>query len=180
MHVFYVACETCHVRPAEGEGPLEFRWYDKETGEVAANPIELVEIEDSYRTQQDFERKYITYGNYGMKIAPGRVEQGKFDFLTGNEMLTFVGNYLVEQATLPPEQQSQVKKVIHRHVNKDPISCEQCHSEQSPYIPFAELGYPPRRVHELTTTAVVGLINKYEEFWLPKFLTPGVGGEGSR
>ena len=43
-------------------------------------------------------------------------------------------------------------------------------------FPIAMLGYPPRRVEELTTTAVVGMIDKYEEFWMPHLLKPGVGG----
>jgi hypothetical protein len=180
MHVFYVACETCHVRPGDDESLLVFRWYDKVTGETAPNPVELVQIENAYRTEADFQRQYITYGNYGAKIAPGRVTQGEFSFLIGREMTEFVDNYLAQQTTLPPAQQSQIKKVIHRHVNKDPIVCEKCHTTEVPYLPFAALGYPPRRVEELTTTAVVGMINKYEEFWIPSLLQPGVGQEGSQ
>ena len=45
----------------------------------------------------------------------------------------------------------------------------------NPYLPYAQLGFPPRRVEELTSTAVVGMITKYKKFWIPSFLKPGVG-----
>jgi hypothetical protein len=70
-------------------------------------------------------------------------------------------------------KKSKAKKIIHKNVNTKPRECDGCHNNEKQYIPFAELGYPPRRVEELTETAVVGMINKYKEFWIPNILTPG-------
>jgi len=177
MHVFYMACETCHVLSENPNEPWDFRWYDKNTGEPTANPTKLVEIENSYLRPEDFERKYLTYGDYGAKIAPGRAENGEFDFLIGTDMLAVVEKYLRERSTLAPEQESQVKRVIHRRVAQKAVECHECHDAETQYIPLAELGYPPRRVDELTTTAAVGMIGKYEEFWIPSMLSPGLGGK---
>ena len=33
MHTFYLACETCHIRPQAGEA-FQFQWLDNTTGEV--------------------------------------------------------------------------------------------------------------------------------------------------
>ncbi len=172
MHAFYLGCETCHIQPGKDAPAWEFRWYDKATGKVAENPVALVEIEDSYKTAESM-RKYPVYGNYGAKIAPGRIEDGEFRFLHNEDDMAFVARYIAEQDHLGPEQKSQMKRVIHDAVNKKPLQCDGCHQQKAPYIPFGELGYPPRRVSELTDTSVVGMIRKYKEFYIPNFLTPG-------
>jgi nitrate/TMAO reductase-like tetraheme cytochrome c subunit len=171
MHAFYTACETCHIRPEGDQPKWTFRWYDKETGKVTVNPKALVEIEHEYSHFNP--SNYPTYGNYGAKIAPGKLSNGAFTFLKNENDVAFVERYLKEDIKLSEQQKSQIKRVIHKEINKKPIECNSCHQEQSPYIPFAELGYPPRRTAELTNTSVVGMIDKYKEFYIPSFLTTG-------
>lgn len=173
MHAFYIACETCHMLPKEGSNmKWVFRWYDKRTGEAISNPPGLTSLDKSM------------YGNYGAKIAPGRIEpDGSFKFLNGPKERSFVEKYLKEKDRLGSTQQSKMKKVIHRKVNEKPLLCDGCHTpEDNMYLPFAELGYPRRRMQDLTGTEVVGMVEKYQEFYMPKFLLPGEGWhkEGSR
>ena len=171
MHAFYTACETCHIRPEDKNEKIEFRWYDKDTGKRTENPVALVEIEKAYAHIDG--AFYPTYGNYGAKIAPGVIEGGGFRFLHSNNDKAFVERYLAEEKLLSQKQKSQMKKLMHSGINEEPIECDQCHQEKNSYIPFAELGYPPRRVDELINTSVVGMIDKYKEFYIPNFLTPG-------
>lgn len=171
MHAFYTACETCHIRPENKNEKIEFRWYDKNTGKRTENPVALVEIEKAYAHIDG--ASYPTYGNYGAKIAPGVIEGGGFRFLHSNNDKAFVERYLAEEKLLSQKQKSQMKKLMHSGINEEPIECDQCHQEKNSYIPFAELGYPPRRVDELINTSVVGMIDKYKEFYIPNFLTPG-------
>jgi hypothetical protein len=174
MHSFYLGCETCHVHKNENdEPPFEFRWYSKATGELVENPEKLVKNENLYAKPEDFEKKYVVYGDYGAKISPGEFREGKFEFLKRGNMLDYVEEYLKNEKQFSTSQKSKAKKLIHKNVNKKPRECEGCHNNEKQYIPFAELGYPPRRVEELTETAVVGMINKYKEFWIPSILTPG-------
>lgn len=168
MHAFYTACESCHIRPDKGEAAWVFRWYNKKTGERETNPPVLVEIEKKYANPEDV--SYPTYGNYGVKIAPGMIENDAFSFLKSEKYKAFVERYVEEEEHLTQQQQSQMKKIIHKGINEKPIECNQCHQGKNPYIPFAELGYPPRRVEELTNTSVVGMIDKYKEFYIPNFL----------
>jgi len=170
MHTFYIGCETCHLYPPEGEPALEFRWYDKLSGVVVPNPVDLVEIENTFRSMDDFEKKYVSYGNYGAKISPGKAEEGEFEFLKRGNMMAYVTGFIEHLTELNESQQSQVKNIIHRDVNEEHLQCEACHNNTEPYLPLAELGYPPRRVEELTNTAVVGMIKKYEEFWIPNLI----------
>ena len=173
MHTFYLACETCHMPPPEGEPPWEFRWYDKKTGKAMDNPRALSQFEDFYRDENP-KRIYPVYGNYGAKIAPGTITGGSFAFLHDDEDMTFVENYRAKQALLGHEQKSQMERVIHRGINKEPVACKDCHNQTKSYLAFHELGYPLARSAELTDTSVVGMIQKYKEFYFPSLLAPGV------
>jgi nitrate/TMAO reductase-like tetraheme cytochrome c subunit len=172
MHAFYLACETCHVPAIKSKGAWQFRWYDKDNGRIVPNPRALHDIEDSFRTAEHT-HIYPTYGNYGAKIAPGEDRDGNYRFLFGEKEIAFAERFINEQDRLGPEQKSQMKQVIHRRVGKEPMECKSCHNEIEQYLPLAELGYPPRRVAELTASSVVGMIQKYKEFYIPNFLTPG-------
>lgn len=175
MHAFYLACETCHIQPKKGEPEWQFKWLDKKTGQVVTNPQKLVNIDIPHQQDNGEKDKYITYGNYGAKIAPGYLENGQFRFISTEKEMQSVLNYIKKQDMLGTAQQSQMKKVIHRKVDKKPVQCTACHKEKGTYVPFAELGYPPRRLEELTSTSVVGMIQKYKKFWIPSFLSPGKG-----
>ncbi|MDH5394197.1 MAG: hypothetical protein OEY11_13505 [Gammaproteobacteria bacterium] len=172
MHTFYLACETCHSLPEKDSQAWSFRWYDKETGEIANNPKDLIKIEDLYASKET-KRQYPVYGNYGAKIAPGYEQSGEIKFLHGNNEMAFTERYKTEQELLTPEKKSQMKRIIHRKVSKKPVQCKQCHQEKKPYVPFAELGYPPTRIRELTTVGAVGMIEKYKTFYMPALLKPG-------
>jgi hypothetical protein len=169
MHAFYLACETCHIRGKPEQGPWTFRWYDKKDGHIVENPPGLVATEKE------------KFGNYGTKVAPGTLSaDGSFRFINGEKERAFVVNYMKNKDEISSTEQSKMKKVIHRMVNEKPLLCDGCHTDKSPYLPFVELGYPPRRIAELKSTAVVGLINKYREFYIPKFLLPGQGWDEKR
>jgi hypothetical protein len=165
MHAFYLACETCHIKQKPDSEAWVFRWYDKANGRVIANPPGLIAPGKE------------KYGNYGAKIAPGIAgPDGGFRFLNDERERVFVADYLKNKDGLSSTDQSKIKKVIHRMVEPKPTLCEACHtSQQTPYLPFAELGYPPRRIQELTNTEVVGMVQKYREFYIPNFLSPGIG-----
>ncbi|MDJ0806249.1 MAG: hypothetical protein QNJ78_05380 [Gammaproteobacteria bacterium] len=169
MHAFYTACQTCHIRSADQAAPLTFRWLDKVSGEQAVNPRALVDIEDSYAHGD--ETYFPTYGDYGAKIAPGEVSDNTFTFIKGiqDEVLE---NFLEKQHKLTTKQKSQMNEVIHKRISKEPIACDECHNQTDPHISFRELGYPPRRVEELTASSVVGMIEKYKEFFIPDFISP--------
>jgi hypothetical protein len=173
MHSYFLACETCHIAPEGGAPGWQFRWYDKDDGEVVSNPRALLETGGGGFTAE-LRRKFPTYGNYGAKIAPGTEKHGRFEFLHGGPReRAFAERYLKERDRLRPEQKSQMQRVIHRRLSEDPMQCSDCHQEEDPYVPFAELGYPPGRIDELTRTAVVGMIDKYFEFFIPELVGPG-------
>lgn len=176
MHAFYLACETCHVRPVNDEPAWIFRWYDKSTGKIIANPAAVNTVDET------------RYGNYSAKVAPGKIDSdGIYKFLNGPNELAFVEKYQREEKRLNDTQKSKMKKIIHRKVNEKPLLCDGCHTaEKTPYLPFTSLGYPNRRLSELTSNEVVGMIKKYQTFYIPNILhgggveRPEAGPEGER
>ena len=171
MHAFYTACQTCHMRAETEMQKLAFRWSEKQTGQQTVNPAALVEIEDMHATGENY---YPTYGDYGAKIAPGKVVENTFLFLKESDerAKAVMDRYIAEEKTLTTQQKSQMNEFLHRRITKEPVACNECHNRKDPYIPFAELGYPPRRMQELTDSSVVGMIDKYKEFFIPDFISP--------
>jgi hypothetical protein len=172
MHTFYLACETCHAQPGPGAPPWAFHWHDKKTGKTIANPRGILRIEDAYRERKQA-REYPVYGDYGAKIAPAREQAGEFRLLQGPKDMELAERYLAERERLSPEQKKERLDVAHQPVSKEAVRCHSCHREDRAYISFAELGYPPTRLRELTNNPVVGMIDKYEHFYIPSFLAPG-------
>lgn len=171
MHTFYLACETCHATPDDGAPEWAFSWYDKDTGQVTGNPLALLEIAKPNKTKAEIAK--FSYGNYGAKVAPGVDNSGKMTLLHGDKEMAFVERYIAEQDQLRPGQKSQMKRVIHRRVHKEPMQCKQCHQKEEPYIPFAKLGYSPSRIEQLTNVEVISMIDKFKKFYIPTLLKPG-------
>ena len=171
MHSFYLACETCHSIPEDGEPPWEFSWYNKSTGKPSENPTVMSDIEDSYKSSKE-KNGYPVYGDYGAKIAPVINVFGKLALLHDEEDMAMVERYIVERDNLDPEQKTLRTNIIHRKKSVRTVECRSCHQEQAPYIPFSKLGYPPTRLRELFNNPVVGMLQKYKEFYIPSSLSP--------
>lgn len=171
MHAFYLACETCHSSPGEGAPPWTFRWHDKKTGKVVPNPRAIVNIEDAYRDRGSA-REFPVYGDYGAKITPTSKEAGEQALLHGAKDMQQVERYLVERDRVSAGEKKERLDLFHKKVGKEAVGCQNCHRQDRPYIPFAELGYPPTRLRELADNPVIGMLQKYDQFYLPNYLLP--------
>lgn len=178
MHGFFLACETCHVVRRYGAAPWEFRWYDKNTGELTENPGALLEIEDVPAVR--FTRaRYPTYGEYGAKILPRGDADDLFNELYDAGEIELMSRLVANQDRLGDEQKSQLHRLLHRQLTETPAQCSECHREVEPYLPLADLGYPPRRIDDIIHTPVVGMIDSYSQFHLPSLLDPSGRGPGA-
>lgn len=154
MHSDFFACETCHVRLTD----KRFIWYAKESGqEVKDVNIQL----------------YLS--NSKQKLLPVKNEDGKFERLDSDAKREFVNEFRKILGTLSPDRKSQGLKIIHKYVDKQPVKCDECHAKSlnESYLPLIEMGYKKERVNQILSNEVVGMVNKYKEFYIPKFLTPG-------
>ena len=49
--------------------------------------------------------------------------------------------------------------------------CSRCHtSEEKSYLPFKQLGFSERRISDITNLNIIGLVEKYKTFYMPKLL----------
>jgi len=163
MHNFYLSCEVCHV-PQQHEGEqlfTNFQWFEKLSGTLAAEPM----------------GRYDMLGeraNY--RIAPFvRRADGRLERFDGPALAALSREYRNLEPTLSRGQKVDYMQRIHAGLTPEPISCRDCHTQEISYLPFRELGYSERRITELVGTAVIGLIEKYDEeevFYLPQLFSP--------
>jgi hypothetical protein len=172
MHAFFLSCQVCHADREEGGSPPGFRWYDKETGEQTGSPAALARV-DQVRRRGLTGAKYPTFGDYGAKIGPEKRTHLQDDRTRDFALAT---QFQAQQASLSAQQKSQITRGLHRSVAKRSVQCDGCHRPVDAYLPLAELGYPPRRIDDLTHDAVVGIVGKYRRFYLPGVLTGGPDG----
>ena len=57
-------------------------------------------------------------------------------------------------------------------MSESPVACKACHRSDEPYLPLADLGYPPTRLGELINSPIVAMLRKYHEFHMPDFKKP--------
>ena len=161
MHASFIACPTCHVRLKKSDKENVFKWYDKKTGEIIANPV----------------REGVPPGTYKAKIIPFERVIGKLHRIDSQERIDFAREYREAENTLSDLQKEKAKKIIHDFVDKKPYICEDCHKSETPLLPFRKLGYSKRRINTFQGTEVVGMIKNYTQFYMPRMLHPGFTNE---
>lgn len=152
MHTFFLACETCHLRPAEGETFL-FQWFDDKTGAL-------------------LEKISGTDGNYDAKIV-AVMDNKRLDAFP-KEALAL--EYMQKQDTYSEDEKKKMQEELMAHITKEPITCEECHQEKG-YLDYAALGYDPLRSAQLSSNEIVKASKEYGDFHLPTMFDPGVVGK---
>lgn len=161
MHAFFLSCQTCHVTGDPAKNIVEYRWYDRRTGEIVESPVEKQKP-----------------GTYTSKIIPYENVNGRIEPIDNEERRNFVMEYKEREKSLTEAQKTRAKKMIHQIVGKQPHICGDCHQQEKPLLDLKALGYPEERVTSILSTEVVGLINNYTKFYIPRMLHPGESGNG--
>lgn len=166
MHASFIGCQTCHVKIDKSTS--NYKWYDRATGEIVESPVSE-KINPLNYAHRETERP----GTYASKIIPFERVNGKQQRLDTQERIDFAVEFRKTEKTLSEVQKSKALKIIHKIVDKEPYSCEDCHQKEAPLVPFRELGYPSHRIDDIVSTEVVGMIKKYTQFYMPRMLHPG-------
>jgi cytochrome b subunit of formate dehydrogenase len=151
MHSSYMSCEVCHSRPAQGQPAGVFQWAVKMDGHITREPV------GSYGLQKKVDYKIIYLG-----------KEGRSDSL---EMNAMVDKYRKIEKDMGRAQKVEAIKAMHQSASREAVKCRDCHTQQKPYLPFDELGYSAARIKELQGNAVIGMIEKYEKFYLPQLFS---------
>ena len=161
MHAFFISCQTCHVQLEGDKKTGVFKWYDRGTGEIIPSPV-LTGSPGAYRA----------------KIIPFENVNGKPMRIDSKERIAFAKENRERESELTEPQKSKAKKIIHNIVSEKPHICADCHQKDNPLLPLASLGYSQDRIDLILSTEVVGMIDKYTNFYMPRMLHPGSPGNG--
>ena len=163
MHAFFISCQTCHISEDVEKNIVEYKWYDRRTGELVSSPV----------TEKD-------PGSYAAKILPMESIEGGIQRIDSQARIDFAAEYRDREKSLTEAQRSKAKKLIHKVVGKQPHICEDCHQKEKPLLALEQLGYPSERIDSILSTEVVGMIKNYTKFYMPRMLQPGEKGSGEQ
>ncbi len=151
MHTFYLACETCHIRPREGES-FAFQWFDDKTGRA------VTELKGAQ-------------GSYGAKIVP--LQGGRRLDIFPKEELAL--EFMNKRDTYTEDERKKIQEELMRHISKEAMTCKECHRPRG-YLPLESIGYSRSRIDQLAQLEVIKLIDEYTKFYLPAMFDPDAAG----
>ncbi|KPK12180.1 MAG: hypothetical protein AMJ68_03150 [Acidithiobacillales bacterium SG8_45] len=164
MHTQFAGCLTCHADARKvPEKTMTLRWLNysgietkgpKFGTDVDPNSGYLIETDDYYS-------KIVAYSTYQgpeilLEITSDSPEAKEFSAI---------------HETLSDRDREAVKKTFHRIVSPKGRFCSRCHTDENrSYIPFRKLGFSDQRMRDLTSLNIIGLVEKYREFYMPNLL----------
>jgi hypothetical protein len=166
MHTQFIGCMTCHADEKKiPEDTFKFRWLNYSGIEVTGPPYgSNINLETGFLVEtDDYYSKIVVY-----------TEQGNEDSLLeltedDPEIQEFAA--LVSGGDLTDEDREGLKRRFHKLIMEKGRKCKRCHTEANKsYLPFRELAFSAQRIEELTNLNIVGIIDKYEDFYLPALM----------
>ena len=161
MHTQFIGCMTCHADPDQvDEDKLTLRWLNTSGIEVQGPPFGT-----DFNPETGF---LIQTDDYFSRIVPFLSENGSENSLEVTEDDPVAQEFIRVQEQLRGPDKAAVKKSFHRLVAAKGRFCTRCHTEpDKSFIPFEELGFSQRRIGELTSLNIIGLVQKYKRFYMP-------------
>lgn len=154
FHTGFIACSVCHARKEPETKDIIFKWVDWKTGEI-------------------LDRVKGEYGKYPAEIFPIKIDNKGRKTIFRPVGDKAARHYLLIKDKLNSDQIAQAKIKLHEHISEKPVFCSDCHKKDG-YLDFIKLGFSRRRVDNLNSTEVVGMIEKYKTFYLPSEIDFGV------
>ncbi len=162
MHTQFIGCMTCHTDPRKvPEEQYRFKWLNYSGIDVTGPPFGtsndadtgfLVETDDLYS-------KIVVYAGDGDEQR----------LLEITEDLDEVQEFLQIRESLSDQDREALKKRFHTLVSPKGRFCSRCHTqEQESFLPFRELGFSEQRLFDVTNLNLIGIVDKYREFYLPR------------
>ena len=162
MHTQFIGCMTCHTDPRKvPEDKYRFQWLNYSGIDVTG---------PAYRTSTNADTGFLVdTDDYYSKIViyadNGRGEQ----LMEVTEDLDEVQQFLKIRETLSDQDRDALKKRFHIMVKPEGQLCSRCHaSEKKSFLPYSKLGFSEQRIEDITNLNLVGIVDKYRDFYLPK------------
>lgn len=165
MHTQFIGCMTCHTDEKKlPEKDYRFEWLNFSGIDVKGVPFgtslnpdtgQLIETDDYYS-------KIVVYA---------KDDEGE-KLMEMTEDMEEVQEFRAMRDQLSDRDRESIKKRFHKPVRGKGRHCGKCHTqEKKSYIPFRQLGFSDERIGDLTNLNIIGLIEKYDEFYMPDLLS---------
>ncbi len=148
MHSRFIACETCHLRPAGVE--LEYRWlaYD---GEQAGRFL------TGRMAPSEQEKNPSIVPREGVRIAP---------FYSDEVVLVFSDHPFAERMEQrwkegTVREKAELKARLHAPLEKNGPKCGECHGERSPLLDLQALGASPQQLRAFRQNTIVRFFERF-------------------
>ena len=160
IHTQFLVCETCHIKEKPNatiiyqwynplddnpQGPFYGTHYDPVTGSLSPGADQISRIAPYFKSEADNRLEPAIQA----KDAP------------------LARDFMKVRDKLSPEQREGIKNKFHENIKPVGHACRKCHIQAS-ILDFKQLGFAENRTANLKKLGVVGMIEKYERFYLPE------------
>ena len=163
MHTQFLGCMTCHTDSRKiPEKNYQFAWLNYSGIKVTGEP---------FGTQVNPETGYIldTDDLYSKIVLYDNSELGDAGLLEITEENPDAKQFLEMKNSLSDVDRYAIKKRFHKDVMHKGRFCTRCHTEaDKSYIPFKALGFSESRIKDITNLNIVGIVEKYRKFYVPR------------
>jgi hypothetical protein len=166
LHTQFFVCETCHIKE-KPETTVVYNWY---------NPLDNNPQGPFYGTSYDPETGSLSQGkDLISRIAPffkgPTTDDLRPAILVQDSPLA--KDYMTVRDSLSPEQREGIKNKFHGKIKPEGHDCKTCHIKKS-LLDLKRLGFAANRIENLKKLNVIGMLSKYEKFYMPElFSEPG-------
>ena len=152
---------TCHNDPRKiDEKSLSFGWLNFSGIKVNGPPYG-----SSINPVTGF---VIETDDYYSKIVAYTDNHGERQLLEKTEDMPEAREFIELRGQITSQQRDIYKNALHKLVSPKGRFCTRCHSKEGKsYLPFRQLGFSEQRITDLTNTNIVGIVQKYREFYMP-------------
>jgi hypothetical protein len=171
IHTQFFVCETCHIKEKPG-ATIVYQWY---------SPLEDYPQGPFYGTGYDLDTGILSPGEDQIsRIAPyfKSEKTDRLQMAVQVQEAPLAIDFMKVRDKLSPEQREGIKNKFHENIKPVGHGCRTCHIEDS-LLDFKKLGFAENRTANLKNLNVVGMIEKYESFYLPE-LFPETASQGPK
>lgn len=180
------ACLTCHTLFPHGKDPKRRAFYNQHSQYMSCLACHLEEAQRAQTTLEwtdfDVANPVTEQGPYGLERLESGGLTGSNNFisrivpvlgLAGKRTLLFTPyddkryrDFRADAQGGLEIDEKEFREFAEKDVGDAPLACLSCHVPESAF-PWKKLGFSEARIHELTHSAAVGMVENYEPFHFP-------------
>lgn len=163
IHTQFFVCETCHIREKPGT-TIVYKWY---------NPLDDNPRGPFYGTSYDPATGYLSKGKDQIsRISPyvKSLKTAGLELAIKVQDAPLARDYMKVRDKLSPEQREGIKNKFHEDIKPRGRDCKRCHTKNG-ILDFKQLGFTENRISNLMALDIIGMLEKYEEFYMPELFT---------